>query len=74
MNEPSLYDGGFEINKGIEMLYMKQVNKFSKVKIVIKINFNIEKVIFIVYYVKDVNKSVTLISILKTSFLRNSTN
>ena len=56
------------------MLYMKQVNKFSKVKIVIKINFNIEKVIFIVYYVKDVNKSATLISILKTSFLRNSTN
>ena len=42
----------------IEILYMKQVNKFSKVKIVIKINSHIEKVIFIVYYVKDVNKSV----------------
>ena len=58
LNEPSLYDGGFEINKVIEILYMKKVNKFSKVKIVIKINSHIEKVIFIVYYVKDVNKSV----------------
>ena len=58
LNEPSLYDGSFEINKGIEILYMKQVNKFNKVKIVIKINFHIEKAILIVYYVKDVNKSV----------------
>ena len=57
-NEPSLYDGSFEINKVIEILYMKQVNKFSKVKIVIKINFHIKKVIFIVHYVKGVNKSV----------------
>ena len=52
-NEPSLYDRSFEINKVIEILYMKQVNKLSKVKIVIKINFYIKKV-----NVKDVNKSV----------------
>ena len=36
----------------------KQVNEFIKVKIVIKANFCLEKVIFIVSYVKDVNKSV----------------
>ena len=37
---------------------MNQVNEFIKVKVAIEINFRIEKVTFIVSYVKDVNKSV----------------
>ena len=36
----------------------KQLNEFMRVKIVIVLNFRNEKVIFIAFYVKDVNKSV----------------
>ena len=36
----------------------EQVNEFIKVNIVIKTNFSLEKVIFMVSYVKNVNKSV----------------
>ena len=36
----------------------KQLNKFMRVKIVIVLHFRNEKVIFIAFYVKDVNKSV----------------
>ena len=36
----------------------KLVNEFVRVKNVIVLNFCNEKVIFIVFYVKDVNKSV----------------
>ena len=36
----------------------KQVNEFIRVKIVIILNFRNKKVIFAVFYVKDVNKSV----------------
>ena len=36
----------------------KHVNEFPKVKIVIELNFRIEKVIVTVFYAKDVYKSV----------------
>ena len=42
----------------LQFYIKKQVNEFIVVKIAIKINFRIEKVIFIVSYVKDVNKLV----------------
>ena len=58
MNDPTFYDGCFETNKFNMFLQQKQTNEFIKVKVVIKLNNHIEKVIFIVFYVKDVNKSV----------------
>ena len=36
----------------------KQLNEFMRVKIVVVLNFRNENVIFIAFYVKDVNKSV----------------
>ena len=58
MNEPSFYDGGYKTNKLSSLFKKKQVNKFIRVKIVIVIDFWDEKVNFILFYVKDVNKTV----------------
>ena len=58
VNESSFHDGVYETNEVNEFLWKKQANEFIIVKIVLKLNFRIEKVIFIVFYVKDVNKSV----------------
>ena len=38
--------------------FKKQANEFIRVKVVIILNFQDEKVYFIVFYVKDVNKTV----------------
>ena len=38
--------------------FKKQANEFISVKVVIILNFQDEKVYFIVFYVKDVNKTV----------------
>ena len=58
MKEPSFYDGDYKTNKLNKFFKGKQVNEFIRVKIVIIINFWDEKVIFILFYVKDVNKTV----------------
>ena len=58
MNKPSVYDEGYKTNKLNKFFLKKQVNEFIRVKIVIIINFWDEKVIFILFYVKDVNKTV----------------
>ena len=54
MNEASFYDGDYKTNK-VNMFNKKQVNEFVRVKCVIILNFQDEKVIF---YAKDVNKTV----------------
>ena len=58
MNEPSFCAGGYKTNKINKFFKKKQVNEFIRVKIVIIINFWDEKVILILFYVKDVNKIV----------------
>ena len=42
----------------LRFLKNKQVNELVRVKIVMILNLRNEKVAFIVFYVKDVNKSV----------------
>ena len=44
--------------KLLNFLKKKQVNEFFRVKTVIILNFRNEKIIFLVFYVDDVNKSV----------------
>ena len=39
-------------------LFKKKINEYIRVKIVIILNFQDGKVVFIVFYVKDVNKIV----------------
>ena len=50
----------------------KQVNVFLRVKIVIAINFWDKKVIFILFYVKDVNKTVPYYFTIKPVFWETS--
>ena len=50
--------GVIKPTKLLSFFKKKQLNKFMRVKIVIVLNFRNEKVIFIGFYVKDVNKSV----------------
>ena len=50
--------GVIKPTKLLSFFKKKQLNKFMRVKIVIVLNFRNEKVIFIAFYVKDVNKSV----------------
>ena len=49
MNQPFFYDGGYKTNKVIKFSEKKQVNEIIRVKIVIVLNFNNVKVIFIVF-------------------------
>ena len=58
MNEPSFYDGGHKTNKVNKFFQEKQLTEFIRVKIVIILIFRNEKVISVVFYVKDVNKTV----------------
>ena len=44
--------------KLLSFLKKEQVNEFVRVKAVIILNFCTKKIIFVVFYVKDVNKSV----------------
>ena len=53
MNEPSFYDGVIK-----PTVFSRKTNEFIRVKIVIILIFRNEKVIFVVFYVKDVNKTV----------------
>ena len=50
--------GVMKPTKLLSFFKKKQVNEFIRVKIVIILNFCNKKVIFAVFYVKDVNKSV----------------
>ena len=50
--------GVIKPTKLLSFFKKKQLNKFMRVKIVIVLNFRNKKVIFIGFYVKDVNKSV----------------
>ena len=61
MHEPFFQEGGYEINlaKLSGFLKKKQVNKLIGVKTVITLNFRNKKIIFVVFYVKDVNKLVS---------------
>ena len=58
VNESSIHDGGLETNKVIKFLWKEQINEFIKVKLVIISSICVQKVIFIFFYVKDINKSV----------------
>ena len=53
VNKPFLHGGGCETNKIIK----NQVNEFIRVKTVIILSSPNKKIIFVVFYVKDVNKS-----------------
>ena len=53
MNQPSSYDRGYKTNKINRFLKkQQQVNEFLRLKIVIVLNFQDEKVVFIVFMSK----------------------
>ena len=59
MNEPFFLDWDYKTNKVIKFFFLKkQVNEFIRVKIIIILNFHNGKVVSIVFYVKEVNKSL----------------
>ena len=49
VNQPFFYNGGYKTNKVIKFSEKKQVNEIIRVKIVIILNFNNVKVIFIAF-------------------------
>ena len=59
MNEPFFHGSGYKTNKAINLvikLLKDQVNDLIRVKIVINLNFRNEKVIFIVFYAKNLSR------------------
>ena len=60
--------GVMKPTKLLSFFKKKQVNEFIRVKIVIILNFRNKKVIFVVFYVKDVNKSVPWYQYLRPVF------
>ena len=54
MNEPSFYDGDYKTNKLNKIFKKIQVNEFTRVKIVIIINFCDKKVTFILFFMSKV--------------------
>ena len=52
MNEPFFHREGYKTNKVIKFFKKKQINRFIRVKIVIILNSDNEKVIFIVFMSK----------------------
>ena len=50
------------------IFFFKKVNEFMRVKVVIMLNLRDEKVIFIAFYVNDLNKTVPSYQLLKPVF------